>query len=565
MVLEIYKGLEAYQEVITRGDYIDLRFPIKTRFVGKFYRFENQSALKDSLAKASFFEWDSGQEDQLVFYHQFNRELKEDAFSLEINKDGQIIIETANMRAFTYAQEALEKIMDIKDNHLRLPLVSIKHCPSFKIRGIIEGFYGEPWTEEERLDCLEFIGQNRMNTYMYAPKNDHYQRKDWRLPYPEKWLDHFRTLLKKAQEYQLDFWYMISPGMDFDYTNPEDYRLLKAKLQQMLNLGISHFGLLLDDIDYSLVASVEKRFKKTSFAQAHLIRTVHDYLLENHFAPEIVICPTEYDNIYDSLYLKELSEATPKTIPFFWTGPSTLASQISEEDLKLMSSIYQRPIIIWDNIPVNDYQKDYQQLFLAPYVNRSPFLAKEDYDLLGIVSNPMINWELSKLSLMDMSHYLWNAFAYQPARSFTAVLEEYAASPSIAKALEVFTWHNGNRHLHRDFPYEVEEALKRKDCKQLDQFLSELEEACQSLKEMPNESFKAKVEPWLNRIEKDLDFWELLKTQADNLADHYKQLQEIPYKTASDIPSRYYQLYHLHEEPIDHKTSISQATEADYL
>lgn len=34
---------------------------------------------------------------------------------------------------------------------------SSPHKPSFKIRGVIEGFYGKPWTHEQRLRGLNFL------------------------------------------------------------------------------------------------------------------------------------------------------------------------------------------------------------------------------------------------------------------------------------------------------------------------------------------------------------------------------------------------------------------------
>lgn len=97
---------------------------------------------------------------------------------------------------------------------------------------------------------------------MYAPKDDDYQRKQWRDLYPEDWVTYFKELLAVAKEEGIDFWYMISPGLDFDYTKEADYQLLYQKLQQLLALGVCHFGLLLDDIDYQIVDAVERRFKR---------------------------------------------------------------------------------------------------------------------------------------------------------------------------------------------------------------------------------------------------------------------------------------------------------------
>lgn len=32
----------------------------------------------------------------------------------------------------------------------------------FAIRGVIEGFYGRPWSHQQRLDLIDFIGQRGM-------------------------------------------------------------------------------------------------------------------------------------------------------------------------------------------------------------------------------------------------------------------------------------------------------------------------------------------------------------------------------------------------------------------
>src|SRR5262249_10499647 len=60
----------------------------------------------------------------------------------------------------------------------------ITDWPNMPLRGTIEGFYGSPWTPAERLDQMAFYGDNKMNTYIYAPKDDPYHRDQWRVPYP---------------------------------------------------------------------------------------------------------------------------------------------------------------------------------------------------------------------------------------------------------------------------------------------------------------------------------------------------------------------------------------------
>lgn len=39
---------------------------------------------------------------------------------------------------------------------------SVSEHACFAITGVIEGFYGPPWTHEERLDMLDFFGELRV-------------------------------------------------------------------------------------------------------------------------------------------------------------------------------------------------------------------------------------------------------------------------------------------------------------------------------------------------------------------------------------------------------------------
>ena len=55
--------------------------------------------------------------------------------------------------------------------------------PAFAERGIVEGFYGRPWTHEQRLDMIRFIGERGMNRFVYAPKDDPLMRREWARPY----------------------------------------------------------------------------------------------------------------------------------------------------------------------------------------------------------------------------------------------------------------------------------------------------------------------------------------------------------------------------------------------
>jgi hyaluronoglucosaminidase len=46
-------------------------------------------------------------------------------------------------------------------------------------RGIIEGFFGRPWSWQTRQTYASFLKQNNYQYYIYAPKADRYLRRQW--------------------------------------------------------------------------------------------------------------------------------------------------------------------------------------------------------------------------------------------------------------------------------------------------------------------------------------------------------------------------------------------------
>ncbi|KAI6214664.1 hypothetical protein M3Y94_00295200 [Aphelenchoides besseyi] len=50
----------------------------------------------------------------------------------------------------------------------------------------IQGFYGRPWTTEQRKNLFERMKTLGLNTYLYAPKDDLKHRFQWRALYNEE-------------------------------------------------------------------------------------------------------------------------------------------------------------------------------------------------------------------------------------------------------------------------------------------------------------------------------------------------------------------------------------------
>lgn len=104
----------------------------------------------------------------------------------------------------------------------------------------------------------------------------------------------------------------------------------------------------------------------------------------------------------------------------FWTGYFVFAPQISREHAADNHAFFGHELWLWDNIPVNDC--DHDRLFLDPL--RGRYSGLPDCGHTGMVVNPMNQWECSKVTLITMSHYMWNSERYMPERSWEWAAQE---------------------------------------------------------------------------------------------------------------------------------------------
>jgi hyaluronoglucosaminidase len=98
-----------------------------------------------------------------------------------------------------------------------------------KVRGVIEGFYGPPWSHTERLDLIRFCGEHGLNTWVHAPKDDPHHRELWRDPYPDDQLQLLSELVHEASRNEVEFVYAIAPGLDICYSHVSEFEALLAK------------------------------------------------------------------------------------------------------------------------------------------------------------------------------------------------------------------------------------------------------------------------------------------------------------------------------------------------
>ncbi|XP_034659872.1 protein O-GlcNAcase [Drosophila subobscura] len=270
------------------------------------------------------------------------------------------------------------------------------------ICGVIEGFYGRPWTTEQRKGLfrkLKFMG---MDSYMYAPKDDYKHRAYWRELYTVEEADHLSSLIAAAKEAGIAFYYALSPGLDMTYSSPKEIATLKRKLDQVSQFGCEAYALLFDDIESEL-SKVDKEVFQT-FANAHV--SVTNEIFTHLGSPKFLFCPTQYcgtravPTVQESEYLNTLGSKLNTDIDILWTGDKVISKTISIESIQEITEVLRRPPCIWDNLHANDY--DQKRVFLGPYTGRSPELIPH---LRGVMTNPNCEFYANFIAIHSLASW----------------------------------------------------------------------------------------------------------------------------------------------------------------
>lgn len=412
-------------------------------------------------------------------------------------ENARIAIRAESPRAAFYACQTLLQAWDGKS----IPLMTVDDYPSLAWRGVVEGFYGVPWTHTARLRMLEFMGAHKMNIYLYAPKDDPYHRERWREPYPPTDAQRLGELIQRAQSHFIEFVFCISPGLSMVYADPAEFERLVAKIEAVRQMGVRAFGLLVDDIPEELQHAADKQaYQSLAHAHADLANRLNHWLKARDADSWLIVCPTFYHNLGEPPYVKELGERTEGDISIMWTGEKVVSRTITHEDAELFKLAIRRKPFVWDNYPVNDYETS--RLLMGPITGRDAETLKH---LEALVSNPMNQAEASKVALGTYADFLWNAEAYDPQRSWRVSIAHLVGEDAAPVMLEFCQQNLWTRHWKEE-PPAVERAIGEW---QTTGETDALREAFTQLYTLPRRLKQAvhdatlidEVQPWLLRLE----------------------------------------------------------------
>jgi hyaluronoglucosaminidase len=532
--------------------------PVKVDIIGK----PNSSKLIMELSNL-LFDVDSGKKGYSIYIGEksdkaikkFAKHIpnKSEGYYLSIEKN-QIVVAGNDERGTYYGVQTLKQLLASSD---MLPIVTIKDYPDIVARGVVEGFYGTPWKFEDRVSQLKFYGDNKLNTYIYGPKDDPYHSApNWRVPYPAQEAKAIEQLVDIANENHVDFVWAIHPGQDIKWNN-EDRDLLMSKFEAMYQLGVRAFAVFFDDISGEGV-NADKQAELLNYLDNNFINQKKDML-------PLILCPTEYNKSWSNIergYLPTLGKKLNPSIHVMWTGDRVIAD-IETQGLEWINKHIERKAYVWWNFPVSDYVRDH--LLMGPAYG----LDNKAGDLMsGVMTNPMEFAEASKVAIYSVANYAWNIKNYDPMNTWENALKY--VMPNNYEAFRTFSIHNAdlgpNGHgYRRDESWEFKETANNylqdvrngkpnlKNALEVQQEFMKIKMSAKALQHSKdNEALVAEMTPWLKQFsllgESGLSATYLQtalmiddRSTFDKLYNHIKLVKEEMYDISNTMNQNPYQ------------------------
>jgi len=284
--------------------------------------------------------------------------------------------------------------------------------------GVIEGFYGKPWSWEERALGAEFLKEHGFSFYIYAPKADVYLRKKWREPFPEGLEEDLTRLSAKCRASGIEFGLGFSPyEIYLSPFNDEVRGLLQNRIDAFNRIGVDKLGILMDDMKGDLPNLAERQIE------------IVNWIAARSSASQFILCPTYYslDPVLEKLfgkmpedYLGKLGRGLDSKVRLFWTGELVCSKSYTEEHLRSAAAFLGRKPFLWDNYPVNDGPRMCKFLHLRPMTGRPSVMGKW---LSAHAVNPMNQSELSKIVLLTLKMSYEQGAAYNAEEAFLKAAE----------------------------------------------------------------------------------------------------------------------------------------------
>lgn len=319
-----------------------------------------------------------------------------------------------------------------------LKTATIEDYSYLQYRGIVEGYYGKPYSVEQLLSLMEFFKLYKLNTFIYGPKSDPYHSGYWKDDYPvtiteeqrkiKGWLtqDDFRHISEKAKECNVNFVWAIHPAMQNGISFASEaamdpgIELIMEKFDKMYKLGIRGFGIFIDDIaskpNATMTAYLPAQVQAKLKAKYNTAAATRD----DKVSP-VFFVPAAYALSDGTSTLTKLKDIDPDVVVAF-TG-SGVWSNVSASDCQTWKNVIGRNPLLWWNNPCNDNLDDHIYTLDMTYrysAQNAPITA-----LGGVASNPMQQGEVSKIFMFGLADYCWNTASFNAKNNWDGFFPEF--------------------------------------------------------------------------------------------------------------------------------------------
>jgi hyaluronoglucosaminidase len=262
--------------------------------------------------------------------------------------------------------------------------------------GIIEGFYGRPWSWEDRAATAAFLAGHGYRFYLYAPKADPYLRRRWQEPHPADAARRLGSFAGHCRNIGVRFGVGLSPYEIYQKFDDAARGALAEKLAFLDDIGVQDLAILFDDMRGDLPDL------------AHLQVEIIDWIAARTTADRLIVCPTYYsdDPVLDRVfgqrperYVEEFGALIDPAIRIFWTGEEVVSREISTGHAQRVTDQLQRKPFLWDNYPVNDGQRMSQFLNLRGFTGRPAGLSDH---LAAHGVNPALQPTLTRIPALTL-------------------------------------------------------------------------------------------------------------------------------------------------------------------
>lgn len=373
-------------------------------------------------------------------------------YHVTLDSSGRARIAASTQAALNRARTVIECQPPVPDGMC----MDIRDRGRISQRAVLECFYGDRWSPDDRSHIIGEAAALGANAYVYGPSADRRTGGLWRLHYQAHEREQMQALALDARGHGMTPIWRVSPAAPLEVRraigliDDSETRTLITKIEDTLSLGFGRVLIAFDDITAGIDAESARTFKVSRHPLAEAHASIINAVVREVGAENVLACPTHYWGTESSAYRFVFGDVLHQDVEVCWTGPSVISESISAADARRVSEDLGHSVWIWDNYPVNDWdlagisaqplqtREGLDNLVqprrapLAPLTGRDPKLGDV---ITGYGTNMALGAHMGLPAAQTALDFAWLGEGYDSLSSWSSAARRSGVNPS---ALDVF-------------------------------------------------------------------------------------------------------------------------------